>query len=77
MEINVSQITDEELQEIIVKCEQEMQYRRKQYKEKLINDFKVAFCTLRENGIAIRYSDYEQDVYRTYLDKFDNFDFSD
>ena len=77
MDINVNQMTDEELQTVIDTCEQEMQYRRFLLKEKLIDNFKAAFCALRENGIAIRYSDYEQDTYRTYLDKFDNFDFSD
>lgn len=77
MDIHASQMTNEELQAVIVECEKEMQYRRKQFREKLIDNFKAAFCALKENDISIRYSDYEQDIYRTYLDKFDNFDFSD
>lgn len=77
MDIKASQMTDKELQAIIDACEDELQYRRMLLKEKLIDNFKAAFCALRENGIAVRYSDYEQNAYRTYLDKFDNFDFSD
>jgi len=77
MTVDVNQMTDKELQAVIDACEQEMQYRRMLFKEKLIDNFKAAFCALRENGIAVRYSDYEQNSYRTYLDDFDNFDFSD
>lgn len=77
MEFNVSQMTEEELRAIIAECEQEMQKRRRQLRDELINDFEKAFCTLRENGISIRYSDYEQEAYRLYLDQLDNFDFSD
>lgn len=77
MDIQASQMTDRELQAIIDACEDELQLRRMLLKEKLIDNFEAAFCALRENGIAIRYSDYEQDTYRTYIDKFDNFDFSD
>lgn len=77
MEFNVSQMTEEELRAVIAECEQEMQKRRRQFREKLINDFEKAFCALRENGIVVRYSDYEQEAYRLYLDQLDNFDFSD
>lgn len=77
MDIHASQMSNEELQAVIAECEKEMQYRRRQFREKLINDFEKAFCALRENGIAVRYSDYQQEAYRTYIDKFDNFDFSD
>lgn len=77
MDIHASQMTNEELQAVIIECEREMQNRRRQFREKLIDDFKIAFCALRNNGISVRYSDYEQEAYRTYLDKIDNFDFSD
>lgn len=77
MDIHASQMSNEELQAVIAECEKEIQYRRRQFREKLINDFEKAFCALRENGIAVRYSDYQQEAYRTYIDKFDNFDFSD
>lgn len=77
MEFNVSQMTDKELWAVIAKCEEEMQYRKRQLRDNLINDFEKAFCALRENGIAIRYSDSEQEMYRTYIDDFDKFDFSD
>jgi len=77
MEFNVSQMTEEELRAVIAECEQEMQKRRNQFREKLINDFEKAFCALRENGIVVRYSDYEQEAYWLYLDQLDNFDFSD
>ena len=77
MEFNVSQMTEEELRAVIAECEKEMQKRRRQLREKLINDFEKAFCALRENGIVVQYSDYEQETYRLYLDQLDNFDFSD
>lgn len=77
MDINASQMTEEELRAVIAECEQEMQKRRRQFREKLINDFEKAFCALRENGIVVQYSDYEQEVYRIYLEKLDDFDFSD
>ena len=77
MEINASQMTTEELQAVIAECEDELQYRKRLFREELINDFEKAFCALRENGIVVRYSDYEQEVYRIYLEKLDDFDFSD
>ena len=77
MEINASQMTTEELQAVIAECEDELQYRKRLFREELINNFQMAFNALRNNGIAVRYSDYQQEAYRTYIDKFDNFDFSD
>lgn len=77
MDIHASQMSNEELQAVIAECEKEMQNRRRQFRAKLIDDFEKAFYALKENGISIRYSDYQQEAYRTYLDKFDNFDFSD
>ena len=77
MEINASQMSNEELQAVIAECEDELQYRKSLFREELIDNFQIAFNALRNNGIAVRYSDYQQEAYRTYIDKFDNFDFSD
>ena len=77
MEFNASKMTNEELQVIIVKCEQEMQSRKKQRNETLIKNFKEAFCALRENYICLRYTDEEQEVYRAYIEDFDGFEFFD
>ena len=76
MDIRPSQMTDEELQAVISECEKEIQYRRKQFRAKLIDNFEVAFCALRNNGINIRYSDYEQEIDRIYLDNLDNFEYA-
>lgn len=77
MEFNASKMTNEELQAVIAECEKEMQNRRRQFRARLIDNFEVAFCALRNNGIAVRYSDSEQEMYRTYIDDFDKFDFGD
>jgi hypothetical protein len=77
MDIHANQMTDKELQAVIVECEKEMQYRRKQFREKLITNFKDAFCALIENGISIRYSDYEQEAERIYIHDVDEFEFFD
>jgi len=77
MEFNASKMTEEELRAIIAECEKEMQYRRKQFRDNLINNFEIAFYALKQNGITIRYSDSEQEMYRAYIDDFDKFDFSD
>ena len=75
MNIFVKQMSDEELRAVVLECEKEMRYRERQFKAKLIDDFKVAFYTLKNNGVSIRYSDYEQEADRIYLDDFDNFEF--
>lgn len=77
MEINASEMTTEELQAVIAECENELQYRKNLFRKELIDNFQIAFNALRNNGITVRYSDYQQEAYRTYIDKFDNFDFSD
>lgn len=68
-------MTKEELLNIIEECQAELELRRKEEKAKLIEDFENAFSALVDAHISIRYTDYQQEVYRILLDDINNFEF--
>lgn len=75
MNLITDTMTKEELLNVIEECKAELEFRRKEEKVKLIKNFENAFCALKDAHITIRYTDYEQEVYRILLDDIDNFEF--
>ena len=76
MKLVTASMTKQELLDIIEECQAELNFRRKEEKEKLITNFNNAFNALKDANIIIRYSDYEQEAYRIILDDIDCFDFN-
>lgn len=74
--LNLDLLTDSDLRSLQEDIAEEIHSRKEAKKAELIEDFKSAFNALREAGISIRFSDYQQESYRIVLDKFDHFEFN-
>lgn len=74
--LNLDLLTDSDLRSLQEDIAEEIHSRKEAKKAKLIEDFKSAFNALREAGVSIRFSDYQQESYRIVLDKFDHFEFN-
>lgn len=66
------QFTDEELFRLLNDVTREEERRRREYKSKLIEDFRKAWIALKDANIYIKYSDsYEDPMYLTNWDGFE------
>lgn len=67
--------TDEELYRFHAQIEAEEERRRREYKSKLIEDFRKAWLALKDVNIYIKYSNSYEDP--MYLTNWDGFEFGD
>jgi len=74
--IIISELTDEELLNLIVDCKAEITNRKDQQGKKLIDDFKKAFQALTDNNIVVRFSNEQEDIYRVLAENIYQFDFT-
>lgn len=72
--MNLTTMTDEEIQLAINAYYEEQQRRRRVKRESAINEFHHAFAKLRELGITLRYDD-PNCMEASYLESWDNFTF--
>lgn len=75
MKFALTDMTKEEILDIIQDCQAELDSRRKEEKIKLIRDFENAFFALKNAEITIRYTDYEQEADRILIDNITHFEF--
>lgn len=67
--------TDEELYQLHAQIKAEEERRRREYKSKMIEDFRKAWLTLKDAHIYVKYSDSYVDP--MYLTNWDGFEFGD
>ena len=72
--MNLTTMTDEEIQLAINTYYEEQQRRRRVKRESAINEFHSAFSKLREIGILPRYDD-PNCMETSYLESWENFSF--
>lgn len=72
--MNLTTMTDEEIQVAINAYYEEQQRRKRVKREKAINEFHSAFAKLREIGILPRYDD-PNCMEASYLESWNNFSF--
>ncbi len=77
MKLVTSTMTRRELVGIIEQCQAELDSRKKQEQEELIENFQRAYFALKDRDIKIRYDDYKQEAYRILLNDWENFEFGD
>ena len=80
MLIDLTSLTEEELESLRIKIETEKFNRIDVRKQKLIEDFRKAFNALRKEGYDVWYclSDYDSELYpsdEVHCDNWQNFDF--
>jgi hypothetical protein len=69
------QFTDEELYRLSADVAKEEERRRREYKSKMIEDFRKAWLALKDAHIYVKYSDSYEDP--MYLANWDGFEFGD